>query len=864
MVCLLGKRRTAQQDPTRVEVGGPRRRPTSDVFTVNASDGMATVQNAPGQAFGRYTLLRRLASGGMGEIFLAKQGGQGGFSKVVAIKRILAHYKEDDDHVRMFFDEAKLQALLSDRHIVQIYDMGEIDDHLFIAMEYVHGVSWRKLLERVASEKRQVHPAHAVDLAVQVARGLSYAHNVKGSHGEPLNVVHRDVSPQNAIISWDGEVKVIDFGIAKSDINDVHTTTGTLKGKFAYMSPEQGSGEKLDRRSDIFSFGICLWELLGQKNPFKRGNVVASLAAIQNEPHTKIGSLRRDCRAFDRIIDKALAKDADKRYDDCSEIAEDLVELYASGRLEEPPQPLATWLQTLFADEIEDHLALLDRVGAGQGLSRRGDSERSKPIGASPYGMDAETSDPRRRKAARLHDAPTAVLADAPDTATAEPSLFDGVATAPGPPPSLATFGSETNMGPPPSLVDANSTDSPVSLDSSEYVALQTDSGVGELMGELPVVDIAPPMKKGDTDPTVSAPTSVEALSGEVPAPPARGRSLLKGTLFGLGLGMVCVVGLLVLAAPPDDGGDAPANPVVSDEAPDDTGGGAVPDDDTGDDAVAADNGNATKVANASGRRVDRPARRTEVPTDERASRSDKDDSSDPHDKGAAAKPATDPPDEGGDRDATSSTPDQDAPTAADDATSDTPTTSDKPAPADKPAAATTRTDDKPPARTRKPPKRDKPAKTARKRDDRAKPAADDDDTPPAKEPTRADPPPSEPEPPKKVAVRKPSAKLDARAPSGYRLSGGSARRSFGVGSKGVTVKVSGPEGGHSFALRLTPTEGGALVTPMRECRTILRFNGGGIPCKGTFKLPYNKRSVLRVASPGKESIEIVLKLSEP
>jgi serine/threonine protein kinase len=839
-----------------VEIG--RGRPTSDVFTVNASDGMATMQQDPGQPFGRYTLLRRLASGGMGEIFLAKQGGQGGFSKVVAIKRILAHYKEDDDHVRMFFDEAKLQALLSDRHIVQIYDMGEIDDHLFIAMEYVHGVSWRKLLERVAAEGKKIHPAHAVDLAVQVARGLSYAHNVKGSHGEPLNVVHRDINPQNIIVSFDGEVKVIDFGIAKSDINDVHTATGTLKGKFAYMSPEQGSGEKLDRRSDIFSFGICLWELLGGKNPFKRGNVVASLAAIQNEPHTKIGSLRRDCRAFDPIVDKALAKDAERRYGDCSEIAEDLVELYASGKLPEPEQPLAMWLPSLFAEEIEDHLALLDRVGAGQSLSRRGNVERSSPISASPYGVDAETSDPRRRRAVKPHDAPTAVLVDAPDTV--EPSLFDGVATAPGPPPSLAGFESLTNQGPPPSLVDASSADGPVSLDSSEYIAVNTSGeGVGELMGELPVVADVPPKAKGDTDPTVSAPTSVEALSGEIAPPPARGRSLVKGTLFGLTLGLAAVVGLVVVGTPPaEDGGGEPSKAADSENTGTDPTGSGQGDDSEptgqpGTNHGANDTG--TQLASTTGRRTDTPARRTDPPAPRGDDDGDDDDDvavePDDDDSDDAARPGK----TGGSDSSTAGTP---PPKDEASKRADTPPKQEDAA-AKQPDEAPVDT-----STTGKPPKRDKRVRTSRKRDDDAK------------QPTRASPPPpkkqqpkeekEEPprEEPKKVAARAPSAKLDAKAPSGYRLSGGSSRRTFGVGSKGVTVKISGPDGGHDFSLRFEPTDGGAIVSSKRECRTILRFNGGGIPCTGTFMLPYNKRSVLQVASPGKERIEIVLKLSEP
>jgi eukaryotic-like serine/threonine-protein kinase len=317
-----------------------------------------------GKKFGRYTLLQRIAHGGMGEIFLARQSGHGGFSKLVAIKRILSHYSDDDDHVRMFFDEAKLQAILNDRHIVQIYDMGKVGEHLFICMEYIHGISMRRLIRRIRKKDLVVHPAHACELMIQVCRGLSYAHNVSTSQGQQLQIVHRDINPQNLLISFNGELKIIDFGIAKSEMSEVQTESGTLKGKFTYMSPEQGGGLPLDQRSDIFSVGICLYELLTGINPFKRANLVLSLSAIQQETPMDIGELRSDAVHFEPILKLALAKNRDERFKDCADLGEALQNLVQSGKCGQEPMAFGAWIKSLFKSEIEEHLALLEQMGS--------------------------------------------------------------------------------------------------------------------------------------------------------------------------------------------------------------------------------------------------------------------------------------------------------------------------------------------------------------------------------------------------------------------------------------------------------------------------------------------------------------------
>ena len=205
-----------------------------------------------GSTFGKYFLLKRLATGGMGEIYLAKLKGPVGFEKILVIKRILQHHAEDNSFVDMFFAEARVAAKLTHSNIVQIYEMGEIDQSYYIAMEYVHGKSLRDIIDRARELGEYVPPAHAISIVRQLCSGLSYAHNSRDMSGQPIGIVHRDINPHNVLISYTGEVKIIDFGIAKSEMSMHQTETGTIKGKFVYMSPEQSAAEKLDKRSDIF------------------------------------------------------------------------------------------------------------------------------------------------------------------------------------------------------------------------------------------------------------------------------------------------------------------------------------------------------------------------------------------------------------------------------------------------------------------------------------------------------------------------------------------------------------------------------------------------------------------------------------
>lgn len=312
-----------------------------------------------GSVFGKYFLLKKLASGGMGEIYLAKLKGPVGFEKLLVLKRILQHHLENQEFVDMFFAEARVAAQLSHSNIVQIYEMGEIEDCYYIAMEYVEGKSLRAVMDQVRAKGEYLHPAHAIDIIGKLCSGLSYAHNATNMAGEPIGVIHRDINPHNLLVSYMGDVKIIDFGIAKSQMSMHKTETGTIKGKFVYMSPEQSSASDLDKRSDIFSAGICAYEALSFINPFAKGNVVLSLDAIQRLVQPPLADINSQLKTLDPILAKALAKNRDERYQDCLEFRDAMMLLRGNGVIENPPESLADYMHRIFAEEIESEKKMI-------------------------------------------------------------------------------------------------------------------------------------------------------------------------------------------------------------------------------------------------------------------------------------------------------------------------------------------------------------------------------------------------------------------------------------------------------------------------------------------------------------------------
>jgi serine/threonine-protein kinase len=236
-----------------------------------------------GIRFGSYVLLRRIARGGMAEVFLAQQRGLEGFDRRVAVKRILPHLLDSPDFVRMFLGEAKLAAQLTHPNIVHIYDFGKVEDDYFIAMEFVDGIHAGQVFKHGETPADRMPPTLVARIGADAASALHYAHDLRGGNGKPLGLVHRDVSPANIMVSFDGVVKLCDFGIAKAAaLSDQLTNPGQVKGKYAYMSPEQTVAQPLDGRSDVFSLAIVLWELLTGKFIVSRGDAVEAMRALRD------------------------------------------------------------------------------------------------------------------------------------------------------------------------------------------------------------------------------------------------------------------------------------------------------------------------------------------------------------------------------------------------------------------------------------------------------------------------------------------------------------------------------------------------------------------------------------------------------
>ena len=229
----------------------------------------------------QYQILGRIALGGMAEVYKAVSRGVEGFEKVVAIKRILPHVAEDEEFITMFKDEARIAAQLQHSNIAQIYELKSEGETFYIVLEYVPGKDLRAIFEHGRTVKRPMPLAQACYVIMQVCEGLEYAHNKKDRHQRPLGLIHRDVSPPNVLVSYEGEVKLIDFGVAKAAGRASQTQAGILKGKFGYMSPEQVRGATIDRRSDVFSLGAVLWEILCNQRLFQAETDFATLEKVR-------------------------------------------------------------------------------------------------------------------------------------------------------------------------------------------------------------------------------------------------------------------------------------------------------------------------------------------------------------------------------------------------------------------------------------------------------------------------------------------------------------------------------------------------------------------------------------------------------
>ncbi|WP_306591614.1 serine/threonine-protein kinase [Geothrix sp. 21YS21S-4] len=267
------------------------------------------------EEYGNYFLLEKIAVGGMAELFKAQQRGVQGFQKIVAIKRILPHFSDNEDFVTMFIDEAKLAAQLTHPNIVQIFDLGKAGSSYYIAMEYVNGRDLRTLLRRAREHEVHIPEQVAAFIVMKVAAALDYAHRKRGFDDRELKLVHRDVSPQNILLSSEGAVKLVDFGIAKAATKASHTVSGALKGKLLYMSPEQATGQSLDNRSDVYSLGLVLFELLTRERCFQADTELGVLEKVRLGRISDLNTLNPEVsQEMAAIVNRALQKGVDHRY----------------------------------------------------------------------------------------------------------------------------------------------------------------------------------------------------------------------------------------------------------------------------------------------------------------------------------------------------------------------------------------------------------------------------------------------------------------------------------------------------------------------------------------------------------------------
>ena len=306
------------------------------------------------ETIGKYVLLEKLAMGGMAEVFLARALGAGGISKFFAIKRILPQYADSPEFIDMFREEAKIAINLKHSNIVSIHEFGIQEQQFFLVMDYVEGRNLRQILNKMKKSKLQFSTEHIIYLIREIAAGLDHAHRcIDATTGKPLNITHRDMSPQNVMVSFDGEVKIVDFGIAKAESQVETTRAGTLKGKFGYMSPEQAEGLSVDMRTDIFSLGIVMWEILANDRLFAANNEINTLRKIRDCHIPSLRKINPNTHSdLEKIVQKALARDKNLRYQSAAALHKDLNRFLNRQYPDFSSHDFASHIKSVFADEI--------------------------------------------------------------------------------------------------------------------------------------------------------------------------------------------------------------------------------------------------------------------------------------------------------------------------------------------------------------------------------------------------------------------------------------------------------------------------------------------------------------------------------
>ncbi len=324
-----------------------------------------------GKRLGKYEILALLALGGTAEIYLARIGGAAGFEKYVVVKCLHDHLADDADFVKMFLDEARMAAMLDHSNIVQTFELGEYQNRYYMVMEFLAGLSLAMVVRR-AAERLQggLLPMPLVlNIAAQACAGLHYAHE-RTANGKPLNMVHRDISPQNLVISFEGVVKVVDFGIARAELRETKTKAGTIKGKFAYMSPEQCIAANVDRRTDVFALGVIVHELLVGRRLFKRNSPYETYQAVIEcavQPPSRLNNQLDP--AIDPIVMKALAKDKEQRYPTAEAFGDAMLGYLHHRGKGSGGNEVGRFFEQQFADELTEHAERMRELIAGRDMS---------------------------------------------------------------------------------------------------------------------------------------------------------------------------------------------------------------------------------------------------------------------------------------------------------------------------------------------------------------------------------------------------------------------------------------------------------------------------------------------------------------
>jgi eukaryotic-like serine/threonine-protein kinase len=401
-------------------------------------------------SIGRYEVLGLLATGGMAEILLGRLSGPSGFQRPVVIKRILPHLLRLPEFRTMFLDEARIVALIHHENVVQVSDLGSDNDSLYLVMEYLQGESVGGLLRRLTSRQQRMPAWLAAHVVAEACAGLHSAHELTDASGNSLGLVHRDVSPQNVFVTYDGGVKLLDFGIAKVAGRSTRTATGQVKGKFQYMSPEQCKGEPLDRRSDVFALGAVLYELTTGTKPFKRATEHLTFLAICDEPVVWPSRVIEGYpKALEPIVLRALSRDRNKRYPTALEMRQDLI---AALRELEPSADarlaLAELMRREFSERIADKRELIRQLGRGDAPAHIPNAEVDEAVelpAVTEMGSAIQAESRRARLARSLIWLAGAVvlvasmlMAAALTRSAAEPSISTPALAHPAPPPAVS------------------------------------------------------------------------------------------------------------------------------------------------------------------------------------------------------------------------------------------------------------------------------------------------------------------------------------------------------------------------------------------------------------------------------------------